>query len=192
MKVKNIYLVICSYILTYYGGKKNEKLEIGQKGGGLKGYIHLDICPGPGVEIVADMKDIPTKDEYWDKIFSTNTLEHAHWTEVKSCLKEWHRVLKTNGELEIVVPNIYGAMYKYVNGLQDISWETLMGYIFCNETYVECDDDPRRFQQLHKSGYSEKYLTEILEETGFSDIEFQGMHKGTGGDLWIKCKKVGK
>jgi len=160
-----------------------KKLEIGNAGGGLKDYVHLDICPGPCVEIVADMMKIPCEDEYWDKIFTSNTLEHAHWTEVCDCLKEWFRVLKHGGELELIVPNIHGAMHKY-NNQDDISWEDLMGQIFCQE--------PQTHNQMHKSGYSERYLEEILRECGFYDIQFQGEHRGLGGDLWIKCKKVVK
>ena len=60
-------------------------------------YIGLDLRPGPGVDIVADAKKMPFRDESFDIIICLDMLEHADWP--RDVIRECFRVTKKGGGL---------------------------------------------------------------------------------------------
>jgi len=58
-------------------------------------YVGLDMTPGPGVDIVANAKDIPFPDNNFDIIISTDCYEHVDWP--REVTHEAFRVLKPGG-----------------------------------------------------------------------------------------------
>lgn len=87
-----------------------KKLEIGagtnpQKTGSE--WIHQDIRKLKGIDIVGDCRELGFPDKFFGEVFSSHTIEHVGWREVKTTLIEWLRVLKPRGLLEIVTPDFY-------------------------------------------------------------------------------------
>lgn len=72
-------------------------------------YESADICKLErdygDVSYVCDLKSIPVEDERFDAIICTQVLEHVN--EPLEVLKEFHRVLKTNGNLYLTAPLYY-------------------------------------------------------------------------------------
>jgi SAM-dependent methyltransferase len=64
--------------------------------------INLDICYYPNVDIVADVCNLPFKDESIDVIIFKNVLEHVK--DPTKALSEIKRVLKKNGYLYVKIP----------------------------------------------------------------------------------------
>lgn len=100
-----------------------------------KRKIALDVNPdvkkyaGPGVEVInspsTDMRAIP--DGSVDVVFTSNFFEHISKPDIVATLKEVHRILKDNGALLVLQPNIryahkdYWMFFDHVTPIDDRS-----------------------------------------------------------------------
>jgi len=69
-------------------------------------FIGLDIRKLPQVDIVADARKLPFRNEAFDYVYSSHLIEHFSHREVGRILAEWVRVLKKGGILEILCPDL--------------------------------------------------------------------------------------
>lgn len=65
--------------------------------------IGIDIDPGVHPDRVAPMDDLGGSDNTYDYVVASHVLEHTY--DVKATLKEWFRVLKTQGRVGVIVPH---------------------------------------------------------------------------------------
>jgi len=82
-------------------------LDVGAGGRRIAdGITTLDAAPGPGVDVVGDIHDLPLETDSFDCVLCTGTLEHVRdpWRAVR----ELFRVLKPGGIVHIDVPFIQG------------------------------------------------------------------------------------
>jgi len=89
-------------------------------------YVGIDIREGPEVDLVMDSHHLRYPSESWDIIVSCDTLEHDSrpW----ESLKEFHRVLRPNGWLVVVMSGIGFHEHHYpsdywratTNGLREL------------------------------------------------------------------------
>lgn len=94
-----------------------QKLEIGAGGRPQKPkelWIHQDIRPLKGIEVVCDCQKLPFPDASFDEIFASHVLEHVGWRKVEATLKEWLRVLTPKGRLDIVVPDFFKLWENFI------------------------------------------------------------------------------
>jgi len=77
-------------------------LWIGGAGLQLPGFINLDIAPVPGVDIIASAERLPFQESSCDYVSCLALLEHIEHPE--RAVAEIHRVLKSGGETQVVVP----------------------------------------------------------------------------------------
>jgi SAM-dependent methyltransferase len=71
-----------------------------------RGYVGLDVRPGPGVDVVVSPDDPwPLPDRRFDSVVCTQVLEHARFPE--HTLAEIRRVTRPGGSLILSVPFIY-------------------------------------------------------------------------------------
>jgi ubiquinone/menaquinone biosynthesis C-methylase UbiE len=90
-------------------------------------------------DINTDIDDIPLESETVDMIYCSHVLEHIPFTKEKQTLDEIYRILKTGGELVIVVPDFkwiaetiirakdeWCGFYKVTDDILD------PGYAFCH------------------------------------------------------------
>lgn len=80
-----------------------------------KGYkcFNFDIRPLAGVDIVGDVEVTGLIDEQFDYILASDIIEHFPISKTVSVLKEWARLLKHGGIMEIRTPNMQWAMEHY-------------------------------------------------------------------------------
>jgi predicted SAM-dependent methyltransferase len=78
----------------------------------------LNIKWNPNIVIHDVKKPLPFPDASMDAVYSSHLLEHLCLEEAKKLLKECYRVLKPNGVLRIVVPDLKSIVTKY---LEDIN-----------------------------------------------------------------------
>ena len=84
------------------------KLEIGPgyDGKRLEGFETLDIQKRDNVDHVADASGkLPFDDNSFNLVYAAHVLEHFYWRQVEDALKEWCRIIKPGGALEIWVPD---------------------------------------------------------------------------------------
>jgi SAM-dependent methyltransferase len=67
--------------------------------------VNLDIGPYKNVDIIADGKDLPFKDDVFELVIIDNVFEHVD--EPEKIIKEAYRVLKKNGRIHVVIPFVY-------------------------------------------------------------------------------------
>ena len=99
-------------ILKLLSNKKNIILEIGS--GSKKIYnnsISIDIIDSENVDIVGDIHDVIKlfESNSVDKIYSSHCLEHIK--NLEKLFIEITRVLKINGELELIIPHFSNPFY---------------------------------------------------------------------------------
>jgi len=109
---------------------------------------------------------LPFPDNSISSVYTSHVLEHFYPEELPSILRECHRVLRPDGGLRIVVPDMGAAVRAYLAG---------------QTTFFS--DFPRAHKSLggklsnllfceggHRQGLDASYLEELLQEAGFQTI----------------------
>jgi len=71
-----------------------------------------------GFLVVADLNNLPFKENTFDFIWSFSVLQHTHRTRIAACIKESYRILNANGEVKIEFPTSNGLWNKAVKILR--------------------------------------------------------------------------
>ena len=160
-------------------GKKRRLLEIGPGRKRIENFETLNIVGGPNVDYVYDAaKQLPFKDRAFDLIYASHILEHIPWYQTKQVLKEWARIIKPGGSLEVWVPDghkickvMLEADEKKTEGIPD-NWKKKnpnnCPYLWVNGRifYGVRNDYP----SWHKAIFSYSYLEKIFRALNFSNI----------------------
>lgn len=81
------------------------RLEIGPGHERLPGFETLNILPGPFTDHLGPAQKPPFPDNTFDEVYSSHCIEHVEWYEVESTIREWVRILKPGGVLEVHTVN---------------------------------------------------------------------------------------
>lgn len=119
--------------------------------------LKIDICLNLGVE------PLPFEDETVSLIVSSHVLEHLTKYEGLFCLKECYRVLEPGGLFYLALPAVEKVVDIFYSGHPDVphlkgDQEWLIRALF--ETQFD-------ETTIHKYGYTEKSLNELLQSLGF-------------------------
>lgn len=132
----------------------------------FEGYktFNVDIRKNKEVnpDIVCSIIDkLPFKDESVDLIFSSHVFEHIGRNEIYDVLKEWRRILKINGIMTMIVPDLEIAAIELLSGTTiPATWDILYGA----QNYAE---------NFHKSGYTNIALKALIEKYGFKTTSIE-------------------
>ena len=91
------------------------KLEIG--GVHREGWLSLNIDRewDANPDIIADaFKPLPFKDGSFEELRSSHVIEHAGWDEIPTILKDWGRVIKSQGYIHLMCPNFEYHVKRYM------------------------------------------------------------------------------
>lgn len=136
-------------------------------GGGVKrlpGWTNVDIAPRDGVDIVADARAIPLPDGCAREIMAIHLLEHFYVWEVPEVLREWHRLLRSGGELVLELPDMMKALHNILEGRA----EKKPGQLGMWALYG--DPTTRDPLMCHKWAWTPTTLTPVLREVGFDRV----------------------
>lgn len=160
-------------------GKKPVKLHLGCGEQCLKDHVNVDFRKTRATDLVCDVKKLPYPDNSVESITAYHVIEHLGRHHLPEALKEWHRVLVIGGKLIIECPDFDEAVKEYIQG---------------NEKRIDNIFGLQRFPgDTHQFGYNFKRLKEVLEETGFTDIEEkepQDYHSKDEPCLRVECVKA--
>jgi predicted SAM-dependent methyltransferase len=134
-------------------------LEIGC--GEPKVYEHslgLDIRKTTKTDIIADARRLPFEDGVFDLIFSSHSIEHISHRETRSTLAEWIRVLRPDGVIEVICPDLRARAAIFA---ARPTWDGVMK-IYEDQDYPE---------NSHLSSYSFGLLKGILISLGIGRIK---------------------
>jgi SAM-dependent methyltransferase len=136
------------------------------------GYVHVDVDRrARHVEYVSPVWDLPFEDESVEKVLAIHVFEHVEPNKVEETLREWWRILKPGGLVQVHVPNAAAAFKAYLEGSNEQRW-ALIGYLYG----MYCGPDVARPSDLvhradHQAAYDFELIRSVLAEAGFSSIE---------------------
>ena len=120
--------------------------------------IGIDIRKIKGVDIIADARKLPFKDNCFDHVYSSHVIEHFSHHEVKEVLREWIRVLREGGTFELRCPDLQARALLF---FLKPSWENVRN-VYGSQDYPE---------NYHKCGFSYRLLKELLKRLGLVSIK---------------------
>lgn len=195
------------YNLILKSGKPDRKLEIGADfHNTIQGFETISLEGSINIDYVLDAsKKLPFKTDTFSLIYSSHTLEHIPWYQTVEVLKEWRRILKPGGSLEIWVPDglkICRNLVRVEEGGEDES--ALDGYY-----KLVPDKDPRLWAVLrifsygdakgtpghpnwHRAIFTPSLLLDSLMWAGFEKVELLDRDQVRGRDHgWINLGAKG-
>lgn len=160
-------------------------LEIGPGISRLEGFETLNIIDGNNVDYIADISQkLPFADNSFDLIYASHVIEHVPWFLQKQLFAELNRILKSNGILEIWVPDfgkVLDVAHAYITSGQNqtdkdgwyrfndekdvMTW--VNGRIF---TYGDGTANPMSFN-WHRCVFTFDFLNNLFQKAGFADIQ---------------------
>ncbi len=165
--------------------KNERRLEIGPGMARIPGYETLNIIPTPTTDYVGDAtRRLPFPDETFDAIYASHILEHVPWYLVDQILKEWVRVLKPKGVMEIWVPDGLKIAKAFVEAeeaesktFQSDGWykfnETHDPAVWFNGRIFSYGDGTgrKKSENWHMSVFCERLLYEKFQSNGLYKFE---------------------
>jgi len=145
-----------------------------------KDFKTCDIRNLQGVDFVCPAWDIDqhVKENSVDEIFSRHFFEHLTFRQGEHLLKVWHKILKPNGRMEMMLPNMDYHVAQWVNKTaMDRAKAGFWGHQREGDTEV---------WDVHKSGYNFDTLSTLLSEYEFRNIKNL---RPKGKHLHIECFK---
>lgn len=113
-------------------------------------------------------KTFPWPDSSIDIIYSSHTLEHFSKMDGRKFLKECRRVLRKNGIIRIVVPDLRHNVVEYIEGrVYADDFVEKLGVLYGNSNKALKKRLAPFFEFPHKCMYDNLRLLEILNEIGF-------------------------
>lgn len=180
--------------------KPQRLLEIGPGHKRLEGFETFNVTGGLNIDYVGDAtRGLPFKDNSFDLIYASHILEHVAWYKTDEVLREWARVLKPGGDLEIWVPDGLKIAKAFVDAETSGSRE----FHADNWWRFNGSHDPARWMagrmfsygdgtgrqhhfNWHLAFFSERYLKQLLTNAGLVDVKAQPRDKVRGFDHgWI-------
>ena len=85
-----------------------------------QGWLNSDRNPGPRVDVVGDIRHgLPLEDSSINYITSQHALQEVPFPDLVLALEELRRILKPDGVLRLVVPNLDRGIDAYLGGERD-------------------------------------------------------------------------
>lgn len=167
-----------------YRDQAHRKLEIGPGAYPLSGFESLNVVGGLYVDYVWNAaQPLPFDDGLFELIYASHVLEHIPWYQTVKTLREWGRILKPGGVLEVWVPDGLKICQAFVNA------ETAGGLTFLEDGWSRFneDHDPCTWASgriftygdgkgtvnhpnWHRALFSERRLRQLFEQAGFENI----------------------
>jgi predicted SAM-dependent methyltransferase len=122
-----------------------------------EGIINVDCRDLPTVDVVADVTKLPFKKGELDGVMNRNLIEHFGRHEIEGLLKEWARVIKKGGFIQVETVDMGRTMDRW----RDIPEENLLDGALGAQTYPE---------NFHKMLFTKEILERYLDKD-FKDLK---------------------
>jgi SAM-dependent methyltransferase len=173
-------------------------LDIGPGSFPAEGFETLDAAPGQNVTHVGRAEKPPFADNIFDIVHSSHTIEHVQWYEAEATLRQWVRILKSGGVLEVWTVNAYAIMKEMISLEETGIWSG--PYVGWKQNLTGGDPwlwgtgrmlnypkaGPNGDLWLHRSLWSPRFLAQAFEKCGMKDVRPLEKHEIRGKDHgWI-------
>jgi len=154
------------------------KLEFGGVSKHEQGFLCCDIRDVKHVTYVCNCWEIDEKveRESVEEIYSRHMFEHLTFAQGRATLKAWNKVLKRGGKIHMSMPDLRYHVNQYVRFVNNRgrgveSFEHAIKGFYGGQREEWGDPPQTSFNNLwdvHKSGYDEVSLKELLESFGYT------------------------
>jgi len=160
--------------------------------------INLKLLPStynldwPEIKLVNIGQRFPLANRSIKYIYCSHVIEHFHRWQALKILKESHRVLRRNGVIRIVIPDIQKMCKNYLKDLSSKNKNIRPGRNFCWRLWgYEKDIQPqnligkisRLFIRDHLWHYDEREISLLFKEAGFLKIKICQFRQGITPDI---------
>lgn len=135
----------------------------------LPGFLNIDGNPFNKIDFWLDVRNgLPFPSNSVDSIYSTHMFEHFYPDELNPLLRECLRVLRPEGGVRLIVPNLESAIKAYIQSQNNWFYDSFprhfdsLGGRFSN--FIFCDGQ-------HRTAFDFTYLDEVLKKAGFRKVE---------------------
>lgn len=164
------------------------KLNVGAGRYHLIGYESVDLFH-PKADIKAPAWDLPYGDNTINDIYCSHMMEHLQGEELKWTLKEFSRVIKPLGILEIITPDLMKAIKYWLNSNYTNRWGHAMDRIFGHQ---------RKDGDVHYTGFTSERWQRLLPQYGFKVLKVRNQPSRFDNpnrhirntDLYVKAEKI--
>lgn len=140
--------------------EKRLRLNLGSGHIALPDYINVDARPLPGVDVVADVGDLPFAERSVDEIFSAHLIEHFPLeTMRRRLLPYWRSRLRPGGTFKVVTPDAAAMVQAAATGA--MSFEDFREVTYGAQDY---------HGDYHFNLFTPDSLQVLLQEAGFKGI----------------------
>lgn len=157
-------------------GGNNKKIPIPAIYNGWE-HLLLDIDPKSGADIVLDARELlSSPGDKYDSVYCSHNLEHYYRHDVLKVLAGFRHVLKKDGFVMIIVPDLGEAMkYMVKKGIDidDFLYQSSGGPITVKDViygHGQLIENNRNDFFVHKNGFTQKSLRETLKNAIFEKI----------------------
>lgn len=173
----------------------------GAAGSGLRppGFVEgdwrefrLDADPAVEPDFLAPAHDLAlVADGSMDAVFSSHCIEHLYLDQAVPALSEWRRVLRPDGFLLLVCPDLQAAAEMIAQDrLFDKAYCGIRPYdiVFSHQTLVAQGRAAGHHWMEHRSGYTLSVLLQLVAQAGFAS--YVGMRLRSRFELWVLASAV--
>lgn len=173
----------------------------GRRGSGLRppGFdpaewleVCVDADPRCDPDILAPAHELAVVESAsMDAVFSSHCIEHLYLDQAVPALSEWCRVLKPEGFLLLVCPDIQAAAEMIAQDrMFDVAYAGIRPYdmVFSHQGLVAQGRAEGHTFMEHKSGYTLSLLQSLINEAGFA--VHAGMRLRSRFELWLLASPV--
>ena len=142
-------------------------------------YLNVDSRELPGIDIVADVRQLPFQSQQLKELYSAHLLEHFPVEELRRVvLPRWVSLLEDGGKLVAVVPDVETMVSERAAGR--IPFDDFVEVMYGGQEYAG---------DFHFSGFSKETLTRLLEDVGLEDVKVveEGRRNGACYEMEIEA-----
>jgi predicted SAM-dependent methyltransferase len=139
----------------------------------LEDYLNIDQHELPGVELVADIRNLPFEADTIAEIYSAHTIERFTETELsQKILPYWRKLLKKHGQLRLVTTDAEAMIEAFSRGTYP--FQTLRRATFGGQDH---DGD------FHLTMFSRESLRSLLSDQSFLVGDYLALGRPNGNSL---------
>jgi hypothetical protein len=137
-------------------------------------HVRLDIDPSVRPDIQLDARQLSRLPAAtYDAVYCSHNLEHFHRHDAPKVIAGFHHVLKPDGFVEVIVPDLAALFQKITQNnldLEDELYPSPLGPVLVRDVifghHAEIERSGNDFY-LHKTGYTPKSLKALFAANGF-------------------------